>query len=348
MTNLPAESQTSKVISPQTLPASLYREAAHWPLERESLFAQQWLFFGHESDLCGRRTFRVDNLAGFSIIVLRDDNDHLQAYHNVCRHRAGPLVRESQGICDSHLQCPYHGWTYTLDGRLRAARDFGAADGFDPRDYGLFRVSIKLWNGLIFIHMGETHQDLDQALRPISDRLNKKDWSVLKVGTRRSHLIKCNWKTYVENYLEGYHIPTIHPGLDSSLDTKSYRVLVEDKIALHDAPPSDPGALIDGVWAWFYPNLAFNIYADSVMIERMSPIGHDQTQLDYVYLTIDGYEPPQETIKLSNEITAEDIWIVERVQQNLDAGVYETGRLSPKHEMAVARFQDLVRQSLKI
>jgi len=196
--------------------------------------------------------------------------------------------------------------------------------------------------------MGKSQDAIDQQLSPISQRLSHKDWSGLKVGARRSHIIQCNWKTYVENYLEGYHIPTIHPGLDASLDTKSYRVLVEDKIVLHDAPPADPNSLIDGVWAWFYPNLAFNIYADSVMIERMSPLGHDRTQLDYVYLTMGGVEPPPETIDLSNEITAEDIWIVEKVQQNLNAGIYDRGSLSPKHEMAVARFQDLVREALKL
>jgi len=125
MTITSLESSSKKAISPSTLPASLYRDAGIWALERETLFSQAWLFFGHISDLPEKRSYRVETLAGYSILVLRDENDDYHAYHNVCRHRAGPLVRDTQGQCAQHLQCPYHGWTYTLDGRLRAARDFG-------------------------------------------------------------------------------------------------------------------------------------------------------------------------------------------------------------------------------
>ena len=278
-------------------------------------------------------------LSGFPIVALRDDKGELRAFHNVCRHRAGPLVKDEAGTCPGALVCQYHGWRYTLDGRLRAARDFGPADDFDPRDFNLFPVKLAVWRGLVFIGVGEDLPDLQALLAPIDARLGKVDWSNLKVALRRHHDLDCNWKTYVENYLEGYHVPDVHPGLNAEIVAEQYKVTVDGQVALHEAPPRD-GAVYDGVWAWMWPNIAINVYAEGLMIERMSPIDHGRTRLDYTYLTPNGAAVPQATLDMSDQVTAEDKWITEVVQRNLAGGVYQTGRLSPKHEIAIAAFQD--------
>ena len=332
--------------SPVTAPASWYVDPAMWPEERQKIFAGNWQFLAHESELAEPRAWRADTLAGFPVVAVRGDDGVIRAFHNVCRHRAGPLVNAASGVCDGMLTCQYHGWKYMLDGRLRLARDFGVASDFDPRDFGLFPVEIQLWRGLIFVGIGEGLPDFDAQMAPLDARLAGADWSGLKVGLQRHHVLNGNWKTYVENYHEGYHVPAMHPGLDAEIQSSLYRVTVEGRVVLHDAPPRSSDAVYDGLWGWVWPNIGINVYQRGVMIERMSPIGHLQTRLDYLYLTPDGEAVSEETLAMSDQVTAEDIWITERVQENLNAGVYQTGRLSPKHEIAVAAFQGWVRAAL--
>ena len=330
-----------------TAPVTWYTDPAVYAVERRKVFAANWQFLAHESDVAQNRAWRADVLAGFPVVVVRGDDGVLRGFHNVCRHRAGPLVREEAGVCEGHLTCQYHGWKYTLDGRLRLARDFGPASDFDPRDFGLFPLQVAVWRGLVFVGLGEDLPDLAQVMAPLDTRLGVLDWSGFGVGLRRSHLLECNWKTYVENYLEGYHVPNIHPGLDAEILSDQYRVTVDGRIALHEVPPRSPEAVYDGVWAWLWPNVAINVYNRGLMIERMSPVGHDKTRLDYTYLTPGGEAVSVETLAMSDQVTAEDKWIAERVQENLNAGVYHTGRLSPKHEIAVAAFQDWVRAAIE-
>lgn len=332
--------------SPVTAPAAWYRDPDVWPRERANVFATSWQFVTHESALPEPRAWRADDLAGYPIILVRDDAGAIRAFHNVCRHRAGPLVREKSGVCDGALTCQYHGWRYALDGRLRAARDFGRADDLDVRELSLFPIRLENWRGLLFAAIDANAPPLAELLAPLDARLGAREWSNLSIGAERTHTLACNWKTYVENYLEGYHVPNMHPGLNAEIQADQYRVDVEGRIALHHAPPRAKDAVYEGLWAWAWPNIGLNIYNEGLMIERMSPIGHAQTRLDYLYLTPNGAPPSAETFAMSDSVTAEDKWITERVQENLNAGVYETGRLSPKHEIAVAAFQAWVADAL--
>lgn len=328
----------------ETAPAIWYRDPAVWQAERARIFAPSWQFVGHESSLTQPGAWVADTLAGWPVIVARGEDGALRGFHNVCRHRAGPLVREESGVCDGALVCPYHGWRYALDGRLRQARDFGAAADFDPRDFALFPLHVATWRHLVFIAVADA-PPLAALLAPLEQRGSDRLTSALSLAARRTHLLACNWKTYVENYLEGYHVPSMHPALDAEMATSDYRVTVEGRIVFQEAPPRG-GGVYDGVWAWAWPNIAINVYRHGLMIERMTPVGHAATRLDYFYLTPGGGPPEAATLAMSDAVTAEDRWIVERVQSNLDAGVYERGRLSPKHETAVAAFQSWVAAAL--
>lgn len=330
-------------ITPHTNPAAWHREPAFWQAERTHIFARSWQFVTHESALAEPGAYVADTLAGYPIVLVRDGAT-VRGFHNVCRHRAGPLVRDSAGLCDGALVCQYHGWRYALDGRLRAARDFGAAGDFDPRDYALFPLQVASWRGLVFAALAADPPPLEDLLAPLERRMGERVASGLRPGARRAHTLGCNWKTYVENYLEGYHVPDVHPMLNAQMQSDQYRVEVDGRVVLQHAPPRD-GSVYDGLWAWIWPNLAINVYRDGMMIERMGPVGHATTQLDYTYLTEGGAPPAAETLALSEVVTGEDKWIVERVQENLDAGIYDRGRLSPKHEGAVAAFQAWVRQA---
>jgi choline monooxygenase len=336
------------VSAPVTAPAEWYRDPDLWPRERQAVFAANWQFLTHESELRNPRSYRADVLAGYPVIAVRGDDGVLRAFHNVCRHRAGPLAKDEGGVCDGYLTCAYHGWKYTLVGRLRSARDFGAAADFDPRQYGLVAIHVALWRGLVFVCMADDPPSLAAQMAPLDARLGEADWSGLEVALRRHHDLKCNWKTYVENYLEGYHVPAMHPSLDAEIVAEQYRVTVDGQVVLHDAPPRDETAVYDGLWGWVWPNIGINVYSTGLMIERMSPVGHDRTRLDYVYLMPPGEGVSEATLAMSDQVTAEDIWIAERVQENLNAGVYDTGRLSPKHETALAAFQNWVRAAVGV
>jgi choline monooxygenase len=326
----------------QTLPVPFYRDPAVYAEERRRIFAKTWQFLGLEADLKAAGDFISGVVADYPIVAVRDEGGTIRAFHNVCRHRAGPLVDAAKGKCDGALVCRYHGWRYTLDGRLRSATAFGAKEGFDPREYGLYSLKVETWRGLVFVNADRDAEPLAQLTAPIDALLGERAFP--SEPMRQSHPIACNWKVYVENYLEGYHIDMVHPTLAGEVESGAYQVRMEDRVAIHEVPTKS-GATA-GVWAWMWPNLAVNVYQDGVMIEHMLPDGPAGTRLDYLYLRRPEDPGFEAAVASSSRLTAEDRWICEKVQKNLDAGVYEAGVLSPRHETAVGWFQSKVREAL--
>jgi choline monooxygenase len=326
----------------RTAPAKIYLDSARYERERQAVFARSWQFVGHESELSQTGDVITATLAGYPILVLRDGST-LRAFHNVCRHRAGPLIDGDRARCEGLLVCKYHGWSYALDGRLRAARDFGPAEGFDPRDYALFPLRLESWRGFIFVSQDRDAASLTTFVSPLEKRMGARDVGGLVHAGRKAHDIACNWKVYAENYLEGYHIPLVHAGLSVEVDASKYTVTVDGDAVFHHAPPRENAAVYDGLWCFLWPNLGINIYSHGLMMERMLPAGLSSTRLIYdFYLRPEIAAGPAERdriIAMSATVTAEDKWICERVQANLTAGVYESGVLSPKHENGVAWFQ---------
>ncbi|GAA0868950.1 carnitine monooxygenase subunit YeaW [Brevundimonas basaltis] len=321
-----------------TLPARLYGCPEAWARERVGVFGRSWLFVGHESEARDPGDWIAADIAGHRLFMVRGKDGALRAFHNVCRHRAGPLVQGAAGHCDGELVCVYHGWRYALDGRLRAATDFGAAEGFDPRVFGLLGLRLETWRGLVFVN-------LDPEARPLKDHIARLDALLTERGLemaapalRRSHALACDWKVYAENYLEGYHIGAVHPVLAEELGSAEYRVRVDGDLVVQEAVGASDGPQA-GVWGWLWPNLGINVYRDGAMIERMTPVGPGRTRLDYLFLHDVGEAALTDALAASDRLTAEDAGICEAVQANLSAGAYDTGVLSPRHEAAVAWFQ---------
>ncbi len=326
--------------APETLSAALYRDPALYEKERAGIFARSWQLVAHEAQFAGTGAYVAVTLAGYPLILVRGEDGRIRAFHNVCRHRAGPLAEDGQGSCAGGLVCRYHGWRYALDGRLASARDFGPADRFDPRAYGLFAAACESWRGFVFVNMDEAAPALSTALAPFARRTRDMPLETFRPARHMTHDIRCNWKTYVENYLEGYHIPLVHPGLNAAVDSSRYEVEVHDDVVFHHAPPRD-GAPVAGLWAWLWPCLGVNVYPHGLMMERIWPLDHAHTRLDYLYFFPPGVSDAEQVAAMlsSEATTAEDIAITEAVQRNLDAGIYGRGRLSPKHEQGVALFQ---------
>ncbi|MCE9523405.1 MAG: aromatic ring-hydroxylating dioxygenase subunit alpha [Alphaproteobacteria bacterium] len=332
-----------------TAAASSYRDASRYENERKGVFGRSWLFMAHVSELAHEGDVVTATIAGFPLLVVRT-KDGLKAFHNVCRHRAGPLFDEARGNCGAVLTCKYHGWAYALDGRLKSARDFGAAAGFDPRQFSLFDVRVETWRGFVFVNADKDAPALAALLAPLDARMGGRDLDRLVHSDRRTHDIACNWKLYVENYLEGYHIPLVHPALNAEVDASKYAVTVEGGVCFHHAPPRATDGVYDGLWAFVQPHLGVNVYGHGLMMERMVPLGLGATRLVYdYYLTPEIAGDPvarHRIIATSAVVTAEDKWICERVQTNIEAGIYEAGVLSPRHEAGVAWFQRLVAEAL--
>lgn len=324
-----------------TLPARLYGCPEAWARERSAVFGRAWLFLGHEDETPRPGDWIATDIAGHRLLVVRDKDGVLRAFHNVCRHRAGPLVSGTRGHCEAELVCGYHGWRYALDGRLRAATGYGPAEGFDPREWGLLGLRLEVWRGLMFATLDPDARPLTDHVAPLEALLATRGLSIAAPALRRSHDLACDWKTYVENYLEGYHIGAVHPMLAEELGSADYQVRVEGDVVVQQAVGVNDGPQA-GVWGWLWPNLGVNVYRDGAMIERITPVGPGRTRLDYLFLSDGGAGALGEALEASARLTAEDAAICAAVQANLSAGAYDHGVLSPRHEAALAWFQSRI------
>jgi choline monooxygenase len=330
-----------------TLPASAYRpDPARLARERVAVFGGEWLFVGFVADLVAPGDHVAVELAGWPIVVVVDDDGRLRGHHNVCRHRAGPLVDDGHGHV-AGLVCRYHGWTYGLDGRPRTARDFGC----DVGEVSLGSVDVDTWRGLVFVHVGAPERSLVDSLGDFADACDDFDIEGFVVRHNVEHRLDCDWKTYADNYLEGYHIPLVHPALHKAIDSRRYEVEVhEEHRWVEHRAPTRSGAIVAGRWLWRWPNLALNLYPNGMNVERYDPVGPGTTRLRYSYAftpSVDATEE-EDVVRSSSEVTAEDADICRRVQRGLDAGSYDAGWLSPTHEVGVAAFQRWVAAAVTV
>ena len=330
-----------------TLPARWYHDSEVYERERVAVFGREWLVIGRASQLQAPGDYLAADLSGWSLLVVAGHDGELRAFHNVCRHRAGPLVDVGAGRCRT-LVCRYHGWSYELDGRLKRARDFGD-DDLPMDELGLLPVQVGIWRGLVFVNLDHAAAPLLDALGSFVAECDPFPMEELQFSHQLVHDVDANWKTYADNYMEGYHIPLVHPRLNKEVDAKRYRVDVGDHYCSHSAPARD-GSLTAGKWLWRYPNLAINLYPDGMNVERFLPLGPRRTRIVYDYFFRDISPTAQaendEVVRLSIEVLEEDRAICEAVQRNLESGVYDAGRLSPRHENGVAYLQSLIREAM--
>jgi phenylpropionate dioxygenase-like ring-hydroxylating dioxygenase large terminal subunit len=333
-----------------TPPAELYVDPAWLARERERVFARAWQPVAHLDALAASGDQACAELAERPIVVVRDGGA-LRGFHNVCRHRAGP-VAVGAGRRAS-LQCRYHGWTYGLDGRLLRAPEMEEACDFDPAAVALEPVAVAAWGPLVFA-------TLDPAAPPLAEVLaGVTAIGGLRFALRRDYLVDCNWKVYVDNYLEGYHIPLVHPELHRELDYDAYRTETFRHASLQHAPlrasasryrPAAPGEP-NRYW-WVFPNLMLNVYEGQVQTNLVVPLGPERTRVVFEWFAADPPADPAadpgwaRLLDMSELVQAQDTAICEAVQRNLRGGAYRGGRYSPRRENGVHHFHGLLHESL--
>jgi choline monooxygenase len=337
-----APTAISPLGGPWSLPAQWYWDEHHHGHERRAIFAREWLLVGRADELAEVGAQVPIECAGWPLLLTRSDDGAIRGFHNVCRHRAAPLL--DQAKVGTTVRCPYHGWTYDLRGRLRKASACPELVGHSAQ-LDLVPVRVDIWRGFVFVNLDPAATSLQAVHGQALARANGFAVERFELFGHEIHDLDCNWKTYVDNYAEGYHIPYLHPRLAQSIEWRRYRVDSRDKHSVHVAPAANRAAS-DGLWLFLFPALALNIYSTGMNIERVLPLGPRKTRLQYSYYFADpGSADAQQAHDLSVQVTREDIAMCERVQRNLEAGVYQVGPLHPQWENGLIFFHQLVRQA---
>lgn len=323
---------------PETLPARAYWAEEYWQLDRDTIWGKTWIMVASVEDFAKEGDYVAATVAGKPVLVVKSE-DGIKAFHNVCRHRASPLVLAECGHLE-RLTCPYHGWRYGFDGKLLNA----PAMRIEREGYGLFPVRCETWRGLVFVCLSDDVEPLGEWMREVSDAALRYPLEDMHLARKLSVEADINWKTYADNYAEGWHVPTIHPGLNASLDMASYRVETSGLVLQTHSARARDGGMTDGLWVWRLPGLLLNMYNWGMSVEQIEPLGPRKLRLNYRYFFTDESKAAQcdEIVQWSQTVTREDLMICERVQKNLEAGVYDRGRLSLVFENGVIQFQQMV------
>jgi choline monooxygenase len=343
-----------------TIPASWYVDPRVAELERRSVLSGSWQMVGRADQVSRPGQYVATDVAGEPIVVVRGIDGRLRGFFNVCRHHAAVVMTEAAGQANS-LRCPYHGWTYSLEGELKGTPDFAGVCEFDRSANGLVPVAADVWEGFVFVRLdavGPTLQaflgeDLRSQFLPL--RLDG-----LQFTERRHYDFECNWKVFVDNYLDGgYHIPHLHKGLDSVLDYGKYTIengprhcLQQSPVVKEGAEPQT-GAVRRGeraLYYWIYPNFMINWYEGLMDTNLVLPRGVNRTEVifDFYFaeITPEALERNLASVDVGQRIQDEDTDICRSVQRGLTSRAYVAGRLSVRREAGEHLFHRLLHADL--
>ncbi|HET9917737.1 MAG TPA: SRPBCC family protein, partial [Candidatus Binatia bacterium] len=277
------------------------------------------------------------------------------------RHHAATVMTLGEGHAEN-LRCPYHGWTYDLQGKLIFTPEFAGVANFDRSANGLVLLQIAEWKSWVFAKLDDDGPRLEEFLgNKLLERFETLNLERFSWFERRSYFLNCNWKVFVDNYLDGgYHVPHIHGGLNSVLDYNQYTIETGERFCLQSSPiltekgEAQTAAVRKGARAnyfWIYPNFMINIYDKVMDTNLVIPRGVDKTEVVFDYYFTDVSASTREknlaSIAVSEQIQSEDVAICESVQRGLNSRAYDTGRLSVRREAGEHLFHRLLHADLK-
>jgi choline monooxygenase len=339
-----------------TIPAPWYFDERIAALERASTFSTTWQVVGRAEQVRDNGQFFTAELAGEPLVVARGEDGQLRAFYNVCRHHAAAVVTEPQG-CAKQFRCPYHGWTYGIDGALKGMVEFDGVCNFDRAKNGLVPVRVDTWENFVFVNLDGRAAPLRDFLGKVPELVGPLDLAKkLHFFDRRVYTLNCNWKVYVDNYLDGgYHVPHAHKGLSSVIEYTKYTIENFERACLQSSPLSSDSSSEAGVAAtrqgrafylWLYPNFMINAYEGVMDTNLVLPLGVDRCAVifDYYFADISAAAEARhkESIAVSERVQDEDMAICDAVQRGLGSRAYVAGRLSVRREAGEHLFHRLL------
>ena len=353
----------------RTLPGRYYTSPEIYAEEAERIFARRWLCVGRATELANPGDFVTRTVARESIIVVRGQDGVVRAFYNVCRHRGTRLCEETRGRLSETIQCPYHAWTYTLDGALIGAPHMSDVPGFDKRDYPLHAVPVGEWDGFLFINLAREPEPVARAFAPLAERVRRFNLARLRSARRIEYDVRANWKLLFQNYSECLHCPIIHPGLAKLTPYTSgendlfegpylggYMVITQDGGSLTmsgracGVPVGDlPAEDLHRVYYYsIFPNMLLSLHPDYVMFHTLWPDGPERTRITCEWLfhpdSFDrpGFDP-DDAVRFWDETNRQDWHVCELSHAGIASRAYEPGPYSPREGIAAAWDREFLR-----
>lgn len=345
----------------RTIPGCWYTDPEIHAAECRSVFHDTWQVVGRVDQVATSGHFFTAEVAGEPLVVVRDEQGVLRGFYNVCRHRAARVAPEACGHAN-RFRCRYHGWTYDLSGRLRGTPEFEGVADFDRASHGLMPVAVETWGPLIWAHLGTAFLPLADVLAPLIERTQGLGLERLQFVERREYVLHCNWKVFVDNYLDGgYHVNTVHPGLAGVLDYSHYHTEIAGQTSVQvsplkqaDAAHAAVGSVRQGKAAyywWIFPNFMLNLYDGVMDTNLVLPLGVDRCRVifDFYFDRTSRAEEDfiSESVAVAHQIQQEDVDICEEVQRGVASRAYDSGRFSIKREAGVYHFHQLLATALR-
>lgn len=352
-----------------TIPASWYTDQRVFDLEQQTVFTNSWQCAARLDQVSQPGQYVTTEIAHEPIVIVRGSDRQLRGFFNVCRHHAAAVMTEPEG-CATQMRCPYHGWTYSLEGDLKGTPDFSGVCNFDRSANGLAPVEIKTWEKWVLVRVkAKQNSTLDNSSSSLAEFLGTDlihqiaalDLANVHWLEQRRYVLNCNWKVFIDNYLDGgYHVPHLHKGLDSVLDYSSYTIENGAHFCLQSSPIVTPAdnhevrAVRSGpraLYYWLYPNFMMNYYEGVLDTNLVRPIALDRTEVVFDFYFADVSEAARAhnlaSIDVGDRIQREDLDICESVQRGLNSRVYKSGRLSVRREAGEHLFHRLLYRDLK-
>jgi len=342
----------------KSLPRKYFVSPDIFAKEQSDILSKRWLLVGHQSQIPKPGDYFLAAIGGESVIVTRDQKSQVRGFYNVCRHRGTRLKEDACGHA-SAIQCPYHAWTYALDGRLIGAPHMDDVPGFDKADYSLHRVNLGLWDGFIFVNLEKNPEPLEKWFWPLKGKFSHWNMSILQPAKRIDYDVRANWKLMFENYSECYHCPGVHPQLQKVSPYDSAENDLREGPFLGGFMKINPGksltmsgnacaafvGKIENLQQVFYysifPNMLLSLHPEYVMVHQLWPMSPERTLIvcDWFFHPDAFNRPdfkPDDAIEFWDMTNKQDWHVCELSQQGIASRAYEPGPYSSREGIPAA------------
>jgi phenylpropionate dioxygenase-like ring-hydroxylating dioxygenase large terminal subunit len=363
--------KTAETFEPgaKTLPQDYFVSPEIFAEEQEKIFSRQWVLVGHQSAIAQPGDYFISEVANENLIVVRDKRGEIRGFYNVCRHRGSRLIENRNGQLSAAIQCPYHAWTYALDGRLLGAPHMDDVPDFNKGDYSLHPVNVAMWEGFIFLNLADSPAPLEKWFAALAGKFSRWKSPTLRSAKRIEYDVRANWKVIFENYSECYHCLGVHPELSkiSPYDSAEndltegpflggfMRIAKGRSLTMSGnacALPMEKFGEEDFRLVFYYsifPNMLLSLHPDYVMVHQLQPQSAERTLIlcDWFFhpeaFKHNNFDP-DDAIQFWDMVNKQDWHVCELSQQGISSRAYEPGPYSARESIPAAWDEYYLRQ----